>query len=88
MPSKSSATAASMAIKNFAYHVSGTVRPGSPIKVHNDDGTAHTVTVANTRIDVTVPGSGTTTFSAPGRPGTYSIRCDFHGNMHARLVAR
>lgn len=80
-------TAASIAIKNFAYTVSGPVHAGSTVKVTNQDSTAHTVTAdSGGAFDVTVQPGKTETLTAPSQPGTYKFHCTFHSNMHASLT--
>jgi plastocyanin len=83
----SSASTASITIKDFGYTVSGSVTPGEKVSVHNDDTTAHTVTAdTGSLFDVTVPPSGTATFTAPAKAGSFPFHCDFHANMHGTLT--
>lgn len=59
------------------------------ISVHNQDDTAHTVTAdSGAAFNVNVPASGTATFTAPTRPGSYPFHCTYHANMHATLTIR
>ncbi len=78
-------SAALITIKNFAYTVPASVKAGSTVMVKNADGTAHTVTLKGLPGLVVQPGA-TATLTAPAKPGTYAITCDFHGNMKADLV--
>jgi plastocyanin len=97
MPSMSSSSAATSAsapaaagvimIKNFAYVVPARVSPGEKITVRNQDSTAHTVTAdAGGAFSVNVPPSGTATFTAPAKPGSYPFHCTYHANMHGKLT--
>jgi plastocyanin len=97
MPSMSSSPAATGAsapaaagvimIKNFAYVVPAHVSPGEKIIVHNEDSTAHTVTAdTGGAFSVNVPPSGTATFTAPAKPGSYPFHCTYHANMHGKLT--
>jgi plastocyanin len=54
--------------------------------VTNQDSVAHTVKVHGTPVDVTVSGGGQATFTAPAKPGTYPLTCDFHRGMHGTLT--
>ena len=83
----SPANTASITIKDFGFTVSGSIRPGEQVSVHNDDTTAHTVTSdAGNLFDVTVPPAATATFSAPAKAGSFPFHCDFHANMHGTLT--
>ena len=97
MPSMSSSPAATgssapaaagvITIKSFAYAVPAHVSPGEKITVHNEDSTAHTVTAdAGSAFSVTVAPSGTATFTAPAKPGTYPFHCTYHASMHGKLT--
>ena len=78
-------SAAVLTIKNFMYIVPASVKAGSTVMVKNVDGTAHTVTIKGSPALIVQPGA-TATLTAPAKPGTYPITCDFHGNMKADLV--
>lgn len=75
-----------VAIKDYAYQVSGTATAGRQVLLVNRDTVVHTVTLAGTGIDVTVPAEAETVTPAPARPGQYSIACDFHSTMHGQLA--
>jgi plastocyanin len=45
--------------------------------VTSDDGTS---------FDVKVAGSGTATFTAPSKAGTYAFHCNIHSSMKATLT--
>lgn len=80
---------AAITIKNFAYHVDGTVMPGATVRVTNDDSTAHTVTADTSGgFDVTVDPGTSATLTAPRAPGTYKFHCDFHSDMHGTLIVK
>lgn len=88
-PSKAPAAAAKVSIKDFQYAVPPSVAPGATITVMNADSTAHTVTADGAGgFDVKVDGSGTATFTAPSKPGSYPFHCTFHSNMHGILVVK
>lgn len=89
-PSASASTTAAAAgptmdISNFTFSRI-TVKPGATVTVTNADGATHTVNVNGTQIDVTVPGGGQATFTAPTKPGSYPLTCDFHRSMHGVLT--
>ncbi|WP_411374693.1 cupredoxin domain-containing protein [Arthrobacter sp. MPF02] len=80
---------AEILIKDFRYQGEKTVGPGAEITVTNQDREPHTVTVdTGNAFDVTITGSGTTTFTAPTEPGTYPYHCNFHGNMKGTLTVK
>jgi len=77
-------------IKDFKYTLPASVAPGAKIMVKNQDGQNHTVTstpagVFQVKVD---GGGGTASFTAPTKPGSYAIVCDFHANMTATLVVK
>ncbi|MEI8082996.1 MAG: cupredoxin domain-containing protein, partial [Actinomycetes bacterium] len=63
-----------------------TVRAGQSFTVKNNDAAAHTVTSAAGGFDVSVPGNGQVTVTAPTTAGTYPLTCDFHSDMHGTLI--
>lgn len=78
---------AAVGIKDFAYQVPSSVKPGATITVTNSDSQAHTVTADKAGgFDVKVGGNGTATFTAPTKPGKYPFHCVYHSNMHGTLV--
>lgn len=84
-PPMTATAALTITIKDFMYTVPASVKGGSILTVVNADSQAHTVTLQGGS-KVTVPGGATTHLTAPSKPGSYPITCDFHGNMHATLV--
>lgn len=82
--------AAVITIKNFAYQVPPSVRPGAMVKVTNSDQVAHTVTAdqSDSVFNVTVDPGGNATFAAPSKPGSYKFHCTYHSNMHGTLVVK
>ncbi len=65
------------------------VPAGATITVHNKDDVAHTVTAdTGHAFGVTIPASGTATFTAPATAGSYPFHCTYHANMHATLTVR
>jgi plastocyanin len=74
-----------MSISGFSFSAL-TVKPGATVTVTNADSVAHTVKVDGTQLDVNVAGGGQATFTAPTKPGTYPLTCDFHPSMHGTLT--
>lgn len=84
-----STSVVSITIKNFAYTMTGSVKPGSRVKVTNQDSVTHTVTAdSGGAFNVTVQPGTTATFTAPSKPGSYKFHCTFHANMHGTLTVR
>jgi plastocyanin len=77
-------------IKDFKYTLPASVAPGAKIMVTNQDDQNHTVTsTPKGAFEVKVDGGGgTASFTAPTKPGSYEIVCDFHANMTATLVVK
>lgn len=75
-------------IKGFKYQGADTVSPGAEITVTNEDIEAHTITADTGSAFDTVAKVGTTTFTAPTEPGTYTYHCIFHGNMKGTLTVK
>lgn len=91
--SPSSATSAATAaaevitIKDFMFAVPASVKAGSTVTITNSDNEAHTVTSKDAGFDVKVAGrGGTAQLTAPSKPGTYPLTCDFHATMKGSLV--
>ncbi|MHB1067574.1 MAG: cupredoxin domain-containing protein [Candidatus Nanopelagicales bacterium] len=87
-PASSAAAAASgatLTIAGFAFSPL-TVKAGETVTVVNSDSADHTVTAADAGIDVKVPAGGSTTFTAPTKPGTYVLTCDFHPSMQGTMT--
>jgi plastocyanin len=85
-PADTGAEAVTITIADFDYAVPGPVAAGAEVKVLNKDREAHTVTLkGDSDVQLVVQGGETDTFTAPPA-GTYTIVCDFHGNMTAELV--
>jgi plastocyanin len=75
-------------IKDFAFTTPASVSPGATITVKNEDDTAHTVTAdGGNAFDDQAP-TGTSTFTAPSKPGSYPFHCTFHPEMHGTLVVK
>ena len=86
--SSTSTSAAVLTIKGFAFQTPASVSPGATVTVRNEDGTAHTVTAdSGNAFDDQAP-SGTSTFTAPSRPGSYPFHCTIHPFMHGTLVVK
>ena len=77
-------------IKDFKYTLPASVAPGAKIMVTNQDDQNHTVTsTPKGAFEVKVDGgAGTDSFTAPTKPGSYAIVCDFHANMMGTLVVK
>jgi len=76
-------------ISSFAFTVSGAVRPGGRVTVHNHDVVAHTVTSNKAHhFNVEIKAGGTRTFTAPRKAGRYAFHCSIHPEMHGTLVVR
>lgn len=74
-------------ISGFAYGAPLTVKAGTKITVKNSDAAEHTVTADDgTSFDVSAAPGGTTTFTAPSKPGTYKFHCSIHPQMHGTLI--
>ena len=76
-------------IKDFKYTIPASVPAGAKVTVKNEDAQNHTVTSApHGAFDVNATASGTVSFTAPTKPGSYKIICLFHANMMATLVVK
>ena len=85
----SMAEPALITIKDFKYTIPAPVPAGAKITIKNEDTQNHTVTSApRGAFDVTATASGTASFTAPTKPGSYKIICLFHANMMATLVVK
>jgi plastocyanin len=78
---------ATITIKSFEFQIPDSVSPGATITVDNQDGTAHTVTSDDDEFDDTA-NAGTSTFTAPTKPGSYPFHCQFHPQMVGTLVVK
>lgn len=85
----SPATAAGITIKDFQYTGQLTVKAGQKVSVKNDDATTHTLTEKGKLFDTgDIAAGGTRTFTAPTKPGTYSVYCLYHPTMLATVTVR
>jgi len=86
--SEAGGTASTITIKNFSFTAPDSVSPGATITVDNRDGTDHTVTsdTGNAFDDAAAP--GTSSFTAPTKPGSYPFHCTIHPSMHGTLVVK
>jgi len=82
---KAAGASDSVTISGFAFSPA-TVKAGSSVTVTNDDGVEHTLTISSTGLDVTVPAQGSAKFTAPTKPGSYALTCDFHPSMSGMLT--
>jgi plastocyanin len=86
--SDAGSTASTITIKSFSFATQDSVSPGATVTVDNQDGAAHTVTAdaGNAFDDAASP--GTSTFTAPTKPGSYPFHCSIHPSMHGTLVVQ
>ncbi|HEY2176801.1 MAG TPA: cupredoxin domain-containing protein [Mycobacteriales bacterium] len=87
-PSKSAATSsATITIKNFKFGAPLTVKPGTKVKVVNNDSAPHNVTSTTGAFkSATITSSQTSSFTAPTKPGKYPFTCTVHPFMHGSLT--
>lgn len=71
-------------ISSFTFK-SITVKPGERFLVKNTDSADHTLKIAGTKIDPLVHAKAFIIVTAPAKPGTYKLSCDFHPTMHGVL---
>lgn len=82
-------TAAQITIASFSFGSPLTVKPGQDISVKNNDGVEHTVTADDGKsFDVSVGASGTASFTAPSKTGTYTFHCSIHPQMKGTLLVQ
>jgi plastocyanin len=81
-------SASTITIKDFTFTTPDSVSPGATITVDNKDGTAHTVTSDDGDAFDDSASPGTSTFTAPTKPGTYPFHCTIHPEMHGTLVVK
>ena len=88
-PSKSAGTK-TVAIKNFDFHpVRLTVAAGTTVRWVNKDASNHTVTGEDgAKIKLGNVDQGKSVSMRFTHPGTYKYYCEYHPNMHARIVVR
>lgn len=85
----SAAAPVNVTIKDFKFDIPGPVAPGAKVTVTNKDSTNHTFTLKAAGVDVKVQAQGgTATFTAPAKPGSYKVTCDYHANMMATLTVK
>jgi plastocyanin len=66
-----------------------TVKEGASVTVTNKDSVTHTLTSTNGAFNThDIPGSGTVTFTAPTKPGTYPYICSIHQYMTGAIVVQ
>ncbi|MGY4541763.1 plastocyanin [Arthrobacter sp. UYNi723] len=76
-------------IRDFAYEVPASVKPGATVTVTNADSAPHTLTAKDKGgFDIEVPGGATAIFQAPDAPSEYGIICSFHPQMTGTLVVK
>jgi plastocyanin len=86
--SDAGSTASTITIKDFSFTTPPSVSPGATVTVHNEDGTAHTVTADKGKAFDDPATPGTSTFTAPTEPGSYPFHCNIHPEMHGTLVVQ
>jgi plastocyanin len=87
-PSHASTPASTITIEDFRFTTPDSVTPGATVTVDNKDGTAHTVTSDDGDAFDDTADSGTSTFTAPTKPGSYPFHCSLHPEMHGTLVVK
>ncbi|MHA7299056.1 cupredoxin domain-containing protein [Pseudarthrobacter sp. MDT1-22] len=76
-------------IRDFAYEVPASVKPGAMVTVTNADSAPHTLTAKDKGgFDIEVPGGATVIFQAPDAAGEHGIICSFHPQMTGTLVVK
>ncbi|MET3949110.1 plastocyanin [Arthrobacter sp. UYCu512] len=75
-------------IKSFAYTGPDSVPAGATVTVMNMDAQAHTLTADDGSFDAVVKPGTSATFSAPGKPGSYTYHCTYHSNMRGTLTVK
>ena len=77
-------------ISNFMFSpMRLTVREGASVAVVNKDNVTHTLTSSNGAFNThDIPGSGTVSFTAPTKPGTYTFICSIHQYMTGTIVVQ
>jgi plastocyanin len=73
---------------NFRYAMPDSVSPGARVAIFNADSVGHTLTITSAGIDVVVDGDSYGYLTAPAKPGSYQVTCDYHADMVATLVVR
>jgi len=81
-------TASTITIKSFSFTTPDSVSPGATVTVDNQDGTAHTVTSDDGKSFDDQAAHGTSSFTAPTKPGSYPFHCTIHPSMHGTLVVK
>jgi plastocyanin len=79
-------SASTITIEGFRFTTPDSVSPGATITVDNKDGTAHTVTSDAGKAFDDPAAPGTSTFTAPTKPGSYPFHCTLHPGMRGTLV--
>jgi plastocyanin len=86
--SDAGSTASTITIQDFNFTTPASVSPSATITVDNKDGTAHTVTSDDRHTFDDAASPGTSTFTAPTKPGSYPFHCNIHPSMHGTLVVK
>jgi plastocyanin len=86
--SSGGSSGSTITISDFSYSTPDSVSPGATVTVDNKDSTAHTVTADSGNAFDDSANSGTSTFTAPTKPGSYPFHCNFHPEMHGTLVVK
>jgi plastocyanin len=87
-PSQGAAvSSATISIKNFKFGAPLTVKPGTKVKVVNNDSAPHNVTSTSGAFkSATISPGQTSSFTAPSKPGKYPFTCTVHPFMHGSLT--
>ena len=86
--SSGSSSGPTITISDFLYSTPDSVSPGATVTVNNKDSAAHTVTADSGNAFDDTANNGTSTFTAPTKPGSYPFHCNFHPEMHGTLVVK
>ena len=86
--SETGSTASTITIKSFTFTAPASVAPGATVTVDNQDGTEHTVTADDGKAFDDDAAAGTSSFTAPTKPGSYPFHCTIHPSMHGTLVVK
>jgi plastocyanin len=86
--SDAGSTASTITIKNFTFTTPDSVAAGATVTVDNQDGTLHTVTSDEGDAFDDSASAGTSSFTAPTKPGSYPFHCSVHPEMHGTLVVK
>lgn len=79
---------ASVSIKDFAFKVVGTAKPGATVKITNNDGALHTFSADDKSFDAGTIRSGKFATVKVGKAGVVKFHCNFHPSMKGTLTIK